>query len=180
MKEDVRRFLPQLLAMPRHKKGWCKPQLREFLREPIKAFHIDDPESLEGRQEIVRMHREREEALFALYDIDNDWPIEIQWQQLALRLAGEHFPGCRTLQRGYGGPTEETQVKKKGLKATLFGEFEAFKSKFEGTESAAARVFLNRNRKRCQEAGLSNPKSFLQAMKATAEKASTETEALGS
>lgn len=120
--------------MPRHKKALCKDALRNFLREPIKAYRAGTLETPEGRKAIARETEDRIEALFALYSIPDDWPMDMQWEWLARFLAGEHFPGCKTLNRGPGGPSDETKLRREQLKQALRTEFEAFKSGFPGTE----------------------------------------------
>jgi hypothetical protein len=164
--------------LPRRKLAYHKQALREFLRNPIRANKWrDKPE--EEQWEAVRGATERRlKALFALYDIPDDWSNEIRWMQLAFCLAGESFVGCRTLSRGLGGPSAKTVQLKRARKEALLCAFDAYRPRHPKlTESACAQIFLSRHPDKCKQAGYTKTKSFVQGMRAIRRKTGTGTEA---
>ena len=102
----------------------------------------------------------RIEAAFALYDIPEDWPELAQWQQLAICLLGEHFTGCKSLDKGRGGPGEERRERQRDL----FREFKAYEATATIKGRPARMRFLNKYNKKCAELGFTNEKSFAQAL----------------
>jgi hypothetical protein len=169
MREDLKAVLPVLLAMPRPRKGRFKAELREILLEPIRAYgnRVESMETPEGRQAIAQARLDREECLFALFDISNDWPEDLQWRELALSLAGELFPGCRTWEKGRGGPSEDRRKRIAALKEDIFTRFEAVKHKRRCSDFSIAEIFLKSTSQHladCNAAGFSDAKSLAQAM----------------
>jgi hypothetical protein len=149
--------------IPRHRRAYDKAGLLKLLDTPMRVNR------LEGEERQIAMKRgfeERVEAMFAYFDIPDDWPELLQWQQLALYLAGKHFSGCRTISRGIGGPSKSTRERKKQAAHALRIRFKAYQSEHpEWGDNAAATNFLKRFRDDCSKAGFSKWKSFLQAMK---------------
>jgi hypothetical protein len=138
-------------------------------------------ETLEGRRAIVQAHRDREECLFALYGIPASWSAELQWRQLALALAGEFFPGCRTWEKGRGGPSQNRRKRIAGLKQSIFTRFEAVKHKRGCSDSSVAEIFLkskSEHRADCEAAGFSDAKSLAQAMRTIRKKKASELAAI--
>jgi hypothetical protein len=160
------------VKIPRHRLAIDKAALRKFLAEPIKAYRPDAPKDTPERWRWLKSeHDKRFEAMFALYDIPADWPEDLQWHQLAMHLAGEAFPGCRTLSRGFGGTTAETQARLAALKQNILASFEAYcRSHPALSDTAAARNFLVKNHGTCEAADLRKPRSFLKAMREAREK----------
>jgi hypothetical protein len=140
--------------LSRRKLADHKKALRSFLRNPIRANQwLSKPE--EDQWKALKTATEtRLKALFALYDIPDDWPNEVQWTQLAFCLAGEAFAGCRTLHKGLGGPGGEKFAKKNQAKERLFLGFEEYLQKVRhSSEARSADHFVGRNRPGSKEAG---------------------------
>jgi hypothetical protein len=132
-----------------------KAALRVLLAVPLRADKL--PSGTE-RLKAEKAHiDERIEALFALYDIPDEWPPIDQWEQLARRLAGEHFKGCRILSKGAGGPSEARREKQR----ELFRQFQSFAPHL--ARSSAAVNFLREHRIECRDAGFTTAKSFAEA-----------------
>ena len=138
-------------------------ELRRLLSKPIRVNKI----APERRDAINREQTAlRERALFALYHIPDDWPDLSRWEWLALHLAGELFSGCRTIEKGKGGPSIRRRRDIADRRMALFRQFETyFAAHSHLRRQRAAEEFVRKNRKACSEAGLSDGKSFPQAMK---------------
>lgn len=140
-------------------------EIRKLLSRPIKAYQLGGFETLEGRRKIKDQTDARIEALFDLFDIEDDWDELIRWRELALCLAGEHFPGCRTLRHGLGGPTATTLEKKNALKRELFEKFETYRqANPKLSQAAAVAIFHKRNRDDCRAAGFDVAKSIARTL----------------
>jgi hypothetical protein len=143
---------------PRPVRHWDKKALRELLKTPIAAYKFKqgrDGEKMKGEEIAARI-----KAAFALYDIPEDWPELDRWHQLAMCLLGAHFPGCKVLSKGRGGPGEARREKQRDL----FREFLAEEAKATIKGKPARMRFLNRNNKRCAELGFTTERSFSQAL----------------
>jgi hypothetical protein len=161
-----------------------KALLRDFLNKPFRIYKVPDAafglerfSDQEKRAAVIRDARERliwkqkdalEEALFALYRIPNDWP-ELQWKQLALHLAGEHFKGCRILRKPVGGPSDETVQQNNRRKLLLFLQFRTFIvrqriKRSQATDRGLAEEFFRKHKNRCVRAGFNAWRSFYKAM----------------
>jgi hypothetical protein len=132
-----------------------KAALRALLAAPLRADKL--PTGTERFSAEKKHTDERIEALFALYDIPEEWPLIDQWEQLARRLAGEHFKGCRILNKGAGGPSEERREKQR----ELFRQFQYFQLHL--SRSSAAVRFVREHRQECRAAGFTAAKSFAEA-----------------
>jgi hypothetical protein len=155
-----------------------RKSIRDFLAEPIRANRIEkspEREAMKKRETDARI-----EALFALYNIPTEWDELLQWRQLALCLAGEHFAGCRTLDEGRGGPSKATIEAHETQKLELLAEFDAIKiARPDLSDIAVASVILKQKQSRelCAAVRLTKPKSLVQAMRRLREKNGTETQA---
>jgi hypothetical protein len=146
-------------------------ELKKLLSRPIKAYRLGGLETSEGRRKIKEETDARIDALFELFDIEDGWDELLRWRQLALCLAGEHFPGCRTFGRGRGGPTAPTLAKKNALKRELFEKFEHYRQANPRlSQVVAAANFRKRNLDACRAVGLNLPKSIARAMSAMRKK----------
>jgi hypothetical protein len=140
-------------------------ELRKLLSQPIKAYQLGGFETPEGRRKIKQETDARIDALFELFDIEEDWDELLRWRQLALCLAGEHFAGCRTLRRGLGGPTATTLEKRSALKRELSEKFERYRQANPRlSQVVAAANFRKRNLDACRTVGWNLPKSIARAM----------------
>jgi hypothetical protein len=147
--------------LPRHKLAPLdasgapdKSALRALLtKPPIAAYNI--PKGREGPKlrnavkehwkAVKQQEEERFEALFALYDIPEDWDELTQWYTLARILAAERYQGLRTLMKAPGGPDGTRREKA----YDLFREFEAYALAHPAlTHSAAAKHFVKTRRKK--------------------------------
>jgi hypothetical protein len=133
---------------------------------------------------IKEQHDKRIEVMFALYNIPADWPEELQWHQLALWLAAEAFAGCRTLERGLGGPTLKTLRNNRDLKRELLEQFDAYQRTHPGfRDLTVATNFLkltSKYRAACHALRLRDPKSLAQAIRSIRKENGSRTEAQGS
>jgi hypothetical protein len=134
--------------------------MRQFLNQRRKAAVPED------EQAIWR-------ALFRLYGLPDDtddwgWPRDLRYELLARRLAAELFPRCGALLKApAGGPSEEYQAKKRSQKMRLFRKFERYRSNLTfKSRTRAAALFMKdeKVKKACEKAGLTKPRSFVQAM----------------
>jgi hypothetical protein len=165
--------LAEYLKLPRHVLALDKRVLRQFLARPIKVYKVaKERPAVEQRRMISQQTDDKIKAMFALFDVPDGWPEAMQWQQLALCLAGERFAGCKTLARGLGGPTQETLDRKNELKAAVFKDFEEMRERAHLSDPAVARSFFAESKRRaaCHQAGWRKPKSLTQAMKKMREK----------
>jgi len=138
--------------------------LRKLLSTPVRVNKIRDAK--ERERIIQRETMRREKALFALYHIPNDWPVDVRWEWLARNLAGELFAGCKTIEKGKGGPSIYRRNKRHELRMALFRKFEKYLVEHKYlSRLRAAEYFVGDNKKACAQAGLKDPKSFAQAMK---------------
>jgi hypothetical protein len=146
----------------RVKRSRDKAALLKLLRTPMRVNRLAG----EARHAAMKQgFDDRVEALFAYFDIDEDWPELLQWRELALSIAGKQFAGCRTISRGIGGPSKPKRDKIKVAKQVLSEKFAEYRNNHSNLSAqSAATNFLKLFRTECGDAGLSKPKSFLQAM----------------
>jgi hypothetical protein len=155
--------MSNLSEMPRHRRAFDKEGLLKLLSTPMRVNRLT---GLAQETAKKRGFDDRIEAMFAYFDIPDDWPELLQWRQLALCLAGKHFFGCRTISRGIGGPSKSTRERKKQSAHALLIQFKAYQSEHpQLRDNAAATNFLKKFRVDCSKAGFSKWKSFLQAMR---------------
>jgi hypothetical protein len=138
-------------------------RLRKALRDPkgIRKW-------LNTRRKKATPEEETEiwRALFELYGIHDQWPVEIQLEWLAGRLAAELFPRCQALYKPHGGgPSKKLREKMLRRKLRLLKKFKPFCHKHSHLSTLrAAEFFMEENQKECAAAGFTKPKSFSQAM----------------
>jgi hypothetical protein len=145
--------------------------VRAFLAKPIRANRIKEGPEREAMKQ--RETDARIEALFTIYNIPEEWDELLQWRQLALCLAGEHFAGCRTLDEGRGGPSTSTIESHEAQKLKLLAEFDAIQiARPDLSDVATAGVILKQTQSRelCAAVRLTKPKSLAQAMRRLREK----------
>jgi hypothetical protein len=108
-------------------------------------------------------------ALFAYYGIPEEWPEETRYYWLAGRLAADLWPRCQALaKRRRGGPSEKRLAMLNKRKLALHKKFEPFRlERPKLSRIRAAELFMadDKNKRACEKAGFTQPKSFSQAMK---------------
>jgi hypothetical protein len=105
--------------------------------------------------------------LCELYFIPEEWPLDIRHYLLAGFLAAEQFKRCAALWKPHGGgPSKKRQADMAARKLRLREQFENYRREIPN-ELQRARLFMknDKNREACTAARLTNPKSFVRAMK---------------
>jgi hypothetical protein len=158
-------ILKQPKIPPHMRNASDEAALRALLETPFRADKI--PDGPERWKAIKQQQVDQTERLFLLYGIPDDWPETIRWQQLAMSLAAEHFPGCQTSLKGAGGPGEDRREKQRDL----FREFQVYVRNYALANlkklpghSTAARWFFDKNLKKCEGVDFKTAKSFAQAL----------------
>jgi hypothetical protein len=139
-------------------------ELRRLLSVPIRVNKIAPGEL---RDEFIRKETAyREQALFALYHIPEDWPESIRWELLARHLAGRLFAGCRSIERGLGGPSRKRRLDIVERRTALFQEFKVYRdSHLYLSRKRAASEFIKKNKDRCAAVKLTTSNGFTRAYK---------------
>jgi hypothetical protein len=141
---------------------WRDPRERHrLLTEPMRANQI-----AKGKRQrwIKEQTQVRFEALFAEYHIPTEWPELYQWQWLAMGLAGKLYQGCRTIERGLGGPQKLRRLDDQAQKRSLFEKFNVFRPRHCKLNAVnAAKLFMQKNMQACDAVRLRTPRSFLKA-----------------
>jgi hypothetical protein len=105
--------------------------------------------------------------LCELYFIPEEWPLDIRHHLLAGFLAAKLFKRCAALWKPHGGgPSKKRQAETAQRKRELLPKWEAHcrNARVKG-DLQRARFFIEKNREACAAARLTNPKSFVRAMK---------------
>jgi hypothetical protein len=164
---EIDRIDALLDTLPRH--AWAhlredsRTALRKYINAPIKAY---GPAALTVEEQ-ERISARKIKALFALYNVPEDWPTDAQWHWLALALAGDKFPGVRTLNHGFGGPSET----KRDRRRKVVEKFAAYRRENpKGSRTAAANHFITKNKKECEAVRLDEATSLVQALSRASKK----------
>jgi hypothetical protein len=135
----------------------------QLLHSPIRLNKIPPGQRAEVEKDEIA---KRERALFRRYYIPDDCAELQKWQWLAWALAGELFPGCRVRSKGKGGPSIRRRRELVDRRLDLSRQFLQYRRDHPYLRrQRAAEKFVEQNRKACAEAGLTDGKSFAQAMK---------------
>jgi hypothetical protein len=139
-------------------------ELRRALHDPkgIRAF-LNTRRKTASAEEEAAIWR----ALFALYNIPEEWPRELRLEWLAGRLAAELFPRCQSLAKPRG-PSKSHTAELRKRKESLFKKVEAFQRSCPVTShKRMVDLFMQdaKNKKACKRAGFTSAKSLSQAIK---------------